>query len=447
MKKEFRKLSILALLSFLVVLSACNKQEIINDAPEEEDSGKFTDLKVPEGFSWSTSKPTVFDLNFQDADGLPVSTEFSIYTSYPGGSKLIDGISKDDGTYALRYKIASRNESIVVVLPDGQKESIQLKEIQLEDYNNTDGFLAQKEITCKQPAFKSGRAVSYQYFPAEGQFGTLCFEDTWPHQADYDFNDVLIDYNVKGTYVDNWTVSRIDMVLYLRASGASSHNGLGISFKHFWCWDGFPQVDIGSVKVNGETIPAESGTSYPSYILIPDIEEHQPYYNTFADQDFRDPIRFEVSIEFATPAEDWWEVELPLNNIFLIIDGERGRELHLPTYVPTGLADPSYVGTGKDASDPYAFNPDNFKDSKMMMGFFTYKTEEEFPWVLDIYFDEAGDNLFRYPVEFMDIREAYYPAFENWVMYWWPWEWYLPEHRVEGKVYETIPDPTYPEMN
>ena len=32
------------------------------------------------------------------------------------------------------------------------------------------------------------------YSPAEGQFGTLAFEDLWPAKGDYDFNDIVIDY-------------------------------------------------------------------------------------------------------------------------------------------------------------------------------------------------------------------------------------------------------------
>jgi LruC domain-containing protein len=35
------------------------------------------------------------------------------------------------------------------------------------------------------------------FFPAEGQFGTLMFEDEWPNAGDQDFNDLVLDWNYR----------------------------------------------------------------------------------------------------------------------------------------------------------------------------------------------------------------------------------------------------------
>ena len=97
-----------------------------------------------------------------------------------------------------------------------------------------------------------------------------------------------------------------------------------------------------------------------------------------------------------------------------------------------------------DASDPYAFDPGNFKAGNMVIGYYTYMTEEGFPWAMDIYMDSDDEDLFLYPVEFTDIANAY-TSFEGWVEESDPWEWYLPEYRVVDSIYSKIPTPPYGE--
>lgn len=440
----------LILLALMVVLSgiiatSCKKDT--NDDPQPSGSeSNFTDLNVPDGFTWSTSRFLEIDLAFVNESDEPVPSSFEIYSEYPGGAKYMSGNAAEDGIFYRKYKISGHRESFFVVLPNQDPVEVPFEQafITIGDNDEFEAYQAKKTITVENPQLKSVSEETYQYFPAEGLFGTIGFEDTWPWQADYDFNDVLLDYNVKATIDDDGLVTKIDMILYLRASGAGYKNGFGISFKHSWCYENEPLADIASVTVNGVPVAPED-TEYPSYILIEDISEYQPTYNTFMDQPFVYPTRFEVEIVMNTPAWDWWEVELPLNNPFIIVNQDRGREVHLPWYLPTSLADPDYVGTGVDASDPEAFNPDNFKSGNMVIGYFTYMTENEYPWGINVYFDDENGGLFQYPVEFCDISNAYYPAFSNWVENWDPWEWYLPEYTVADSVYTKMPSPPYPE--
>jgi LruC domain-containing protein len=384
-----------------------------------------------------------------DAADNPVSTSFEVYSQFPGGVKFMDGTSGVNGLFYRKYKIANYRSSVTVVIPNQEPLVITFEQVDIQLGTLTSkAFQAKQSIVVSEPGFKSLAEETYQYYPAEGQFGTLTFEDTWPYTADYDFNDVVLDYNVLATFDDNEEVTKINMVLYLRASGANAMdghgNGVGISFKHSWSWDG-PYADIASVTVNGEAV-AQEGTDYPSFILIDNVEDYQKTFNTIANQAFVAPTRFDVEIILNTPAEDWWVVDMPLNNMFIFDALNRSREIHLPWYLPTSLADPDLAGIDTDFSDSTAFDPTNFKSANMVVGYYTYMSEEGYPWGINVYFDEAGDNLFRYPVEYMDIREAYEPAFAGWVESWDPMDWYLPEYRIEGKVFETIPDPVYPEM-
>lgn len=449
-----KKLKVIGFVSLLIMLMlvsiSCKKETNQAENPDiNSEEFPFTDLNVPDDFTWNTAKFLEIELNFVDNNDEPVSTDFEIYSEFPGGIKFMNGNADSAGLFKRNYKVAAYRKSFAVVVPGQETVRVEFDDIEITVGNTlAPGYSAKQTIQVESPGFKAINEDTFQYYPAEEQFGTIAFEDTWPHQADYDFNDVVIDYNIMATFNDDDLVSAINMVLYLRASGANSQegrgNGLGISFKHAWSFDG-PYPDIQSLTINGDFVTPEA-TDYPSYILIQNIESIQPTYNTFTDQAFEYPLRFEVLITFNTPAEDWWEIDLPLNNLFIFDALDRGRETHLPWYLPTSLANPEYAGMAKDASDEFAFDPLNFKAGNMM-GFMTYMTEDYYPWGLNIYFDQEGDNLFRYPIEFMDIREAYYPAFDGWVENWDPEEWYLPEYRVEGKVFETIPDPVYDEMN
>ncbi|MCF7886539.1 MAG: LruC domain-containing protein, partial [Candidatus Marinimicrobia bacterium] len=69
------------------------------------------------------------------------------------------------------------------------------------------------------------------YYPDKDQFGTLAYEDKWPIQGDYDFNDLIIGYNfnhvVKNIEGGTNQVVQIDASLVVRATGARYENGFG----------------------------------------------------------------------------------------------------------------------------------------------------------------------------------------------------------------------------
>ncbi len=63
-------------------------------------------------------------------------------------------------------------------------------------------------------------------FPASG-FGTLAFEDLWPGKGDYDFNDLVIDYQFLITTNTSNYVESVQGTFIIRAIGASFENGFG----------------------------------------------------------------------------------------------------------------------------------------------------------------------------------------------------------------------------
>ena len=81
------------------------------------------------------------------------------------------------------------------------------------------------------------------YSPAQGQFGTLAFEDLWPNQGDYDMNDLVVDYNFAEMRNASNNVVRIEATFILRAMGAGLRNGFAFELP-------IPASDVLSVTGN-----------------------------------------------------------------------------------------------------------------------------------------------------------------------------------------------------
>ncbi len=74
-------------------------------------------------------------------------------------------------------------------------------------------------------------------------------------------------------------------------------------------------------------------------------------------------------------------------NPFIIVNKERGKEVHLPFFKPTTLADYSLLGTGQDNS--------NISQNRY------YLSENNIPWAINIPYK------FSYPLEKEEITGAH----------------------------------------
>ena len=72
---------------------------------------------------------------------------------------------------------------------------------------------------------EDGDKAYNNYLPGENTHASLAFEDLWPTQGDYDFNDLVVDYQLNAiTNVDNQVVE-LKGEFITRAAGASFENG------------------------------------------------------------------------------------------------------------------------------------------------------------------------------------------------------------------------------
>jgi len=243
---------------------------------------------------------------------------------------------------------------------------------------------------------KDPKKAYNNYYPSKGQTGTLAFEDLWPSKGDYDFNDVVVDYNYNQiTNADNKIVA-LDAIYTLRASGANNHDAFGIQFNT--TADNVVSV-TGQHLTNGfiknETNGAESGQSKAVIIAFDDAKALLKMYNTTSGS-YSTPFTDTLKITFATPINPTDFGSAPYNP-FIIINKpgeyERGREVHLSGSSPTTLANLSLFGIQDDSS-----NPSTGK---------YYTSSIYLPWAINI------PTKFDYPSEKQDITKAYL-KFNSW---------------------------------
>ena len=241
------------------------------------------------------------------------------------------------------------------------------------------------------------------YYPSENQTGTLAFEDLWPGQGDYDFNDMVVDYRMKTVTNAANNVVELFGQFTLRAAGASFHNGFGFQL------DGIQPDKIQSVSGNFlsdasiYSIAAnglENGQAYATCIVFDDFYKVMTWpgsgigINT--DKDAL-TVPYEtlnvhlVFIDNGVPASGGTVSNLELTpskfNFFIVAKQDRGKEIHLADRIPTSLVNTELFGTKNDDSNP-------------AQGKY-YKTKNNLPWGINVL------QGFDYPVEKAPINEAY----------------------------------------
>ncbi len=268
------------------------------------------------------------------------------------------------------------------------------------------------------------------YFPAAG-FGSLAYEDLWPGKGDYDFNDVVIDYQFNTITNASNVVVEIIASFKAKASGATLENGFGFNLPDAsTAFTGSPEklnvtgYDLQEGFITLNAYGHEDNQTKPTIIVFDNIFNLLEKtgggigVNTEPAQAFVD---YEDIIITMVPNGTFTMADFSLTtwNPFIIVDKTRGHEVHLPDYAPTDLADHSLFGQWEDDSNP---SVDRY-----------YKTETNLPWALDI------PIAFEWPIEKNEITLVYL-HFAEWaesggVLY---TDWYsntAPSYRDDAKIY------------
>jgi LruC domain-containing protein len=233
------------------------------------------------------------------------------------------------------------------------------------------------------------------YWPQTG-WSSLAFEDLWPAQGDYDFNDLVTDYRYTVVTNAQNKVVEVFAAFAVKAIGGSFHNGFGFQLtssaisQDQWAVTG-SMLTSGYISLNQNGL--ETGQTRATFIAFDDawsLASPIPGYtgiNTTPGSPvvLTDTINLHITLPSGIYTQS--DLNLPSFNPFLIVNGSRGREVHLPDHEPTSLADVSLLGTGADDSYPATGR--------------YYKTTGNLPWAVNI------ADRFEYPIEKADILAAH----------------------------------------
>jgi len=233
--------------------------------------------------------------------------------------------------------------------------------------------------------------------------GSLAFEDLWPSKGDYDFNDLVIDYDFSVTKNEDEEVLSITSVFIIHAFGASFHNGFGFQL---------PNVVAGNIiEVTGYQIESpsifdisskglENAQSKATIIVYDDSYNRMTHpgtgigVNTTENAPFVTPDTLTVQITFykdgsfgPSGAVTYSDLDIGNFNPFIIINQNRAREVHLADFEPTDLVDMDVFGTFNDNSIPASGR--------------YYKSNLGLPWAINI------PVVFDYPYEQKEVVRAY----------------------------------------
>ncbi|MBE0651128.1 MAG: LruC domain-containing protein [Bacteroidales bacterium] len=231
------------------------------------------------------------------------------------------------------------------------------------------------------------------YYPASG-FGTLAYEDLWPYKGDYDFNDMVIDYQFKvNTNTSNYLES-VEGTFILKAFGAYYQNGFGFQLSK--------AINQNDITVTGYQLKeniinlnsngTEAGQANSTIIVFDNDYKLMPPQggigdNTTPSEPYITPDTIHITITFKPNTYTYNDLDIADFNPFIFVNQDRTVEVHLPGYAPTSLANTSLFGTGDDDSNPAAGR--------------YYETKNNLPWAINLY------SSFAYPVEKVAIVNAY----------------------------------------
>mgnify|MGYP000906305396 CR=1 FL=1 len=231
------------------------------------------------------------------------------------------------------------------------------------------------------------------YYPSLYNWGSLAYEDLWPSKGDYDFNDLVILYHtIIVTDANNNAVDIISQYT-IKAIGASYHNGFAFQLDNI-SPDQIESV-AGQVGISGYIPLNANGTeaNQPKAVIFvfkdPEDLIHRAqgsFFNTMPTNNIGTSDTVTLNLHFTYPVS-LSLVGNPPFNPFIVKNGIRNTEIHLPNYIPTALADFSLFGTSDDKSNPE-------------IGKY-YTSTLNLPWALHI--PEEFDHV----IEYKKITSAY----------------------------------------
>lgn len=255
------------------------------------------------------------------------------------------------------------------------------------DHNQDDFDILNVDIVVENDADNDGVIDLYDeypndatkatniYTPSQTGLGTYAFEDLWPYQGDYDFNDLVVNYRYNHVLNAAGLVVETNIYLIVKNVGGSFKNGFGI------------ELDVDKNQI--QQVTGYNLTEGIISLTAQGIENNQAKSVIIAFDNSHNALTYnagltEILVKYTQPVQ---ASLLSTVNPFIFVNLVRGREVHLPDNSPTSLATASLIGTGHDNSIPASGR--------------YYKNISNLPWAINIIQD------FEYPKEKSPIIKGY----------------------------------------
>ncbi|MDB9744050.1 LruC domain-containing protein [Fibrobacterales bacterium] len=228
------------------------------------------------------------------------------------------------------------------------------------------------------------------YYPSKESWGTLAYEDYFPNNGDYDFNDVVVSYQIWEALDGEGKVKEIEAKFIADATGAEFRNGFAIYFPAL-------ANKVESKAIERVVQKSDQGWTTVSNGLIahifPDLHygfDGQGFINTQEGSEIQKGDTSVMSLVFTSSQK----IDIAPYNAFIYRKNDPSLEIHLADFSPTPLFDNNYFNTGDDNS--------NISAGK------TFRNYNNLPWALNT------EPNWKHPKEHVDILVAY-PNFGDWV--------------------------------
>ncbi len=358
--KKIILLSVLSIFAF----TACEKDYHDADLPEEKERVK--DLVVSQNFDWEMTQQVTVNLT------APVQTPACVYVNQKCTDKykIIDYTIIPGLDMPISVKVPAAIRELWVKYGDGIVESIPLKAQQAK--------MALPATQAITRGWEEGNNEVLMY--AGKNWSTLMFEDLFPRLGDYDFNDLVANYNYSVVYVvssldqDNMNASHVlgyQFEFRVNAVGATLPITpyLKVTTKNNKLMRAFNVINTEKlvIETSDESIKAEvvaSGEGYHIYKFVGMTEKpSNVFVNTEVGQTLSAPKIIKVEAHTVDNQGIKWDEAYDANVLefdFFITNGT--DEIHNRGFEPTGVSGVRAYPAGQiegGAGELYYSNGDN----------------------------------------------------------------------------------------
>ncbi|NME70366.1 LruC domain-containing protein [Flammeovirga aprica] len=395
MNRFFRTISLVLFLGYALIGCSIKDEDPSNQDPVQDGQTSLTDFDIPDNFNYETTQEINLKISSENVSEPAV---YSIYTIEEGNNYQLRGKAMSDPEGNLEYNTNfSKHIQSLYIKRHSQGvdhyEVVQLiSMIHKVEFTQFSQKVSASNARTLQEADSDNDGIvdaldDYpndankgfnNYYPSPGAYSSLAFEDLYPQRGDFDFNDIIIEYNINlVTNADN-NVVELDMDFVAKSVEAELPSGFAIELPFHA--DSISNV-TGSVLTGNVAFTGSKGLESGIVASKPVVVVFDKSTDILSgDGPVKSSDHIYITVALSNPIALSALGDVPYNP-FIFVNNEREREVHLSGKTPTSKFNDAYLRAGEDVGG--------------------YKTVDNYPWGVHV------PIHFAPPKENVDITNAY----------------------------------------